>query len=162
MCAAPTSIGMATTLWIHRALASDILVRCSSRKHAYDVGRKILFDNYDEGGIINEWDGNILSKNYDASGNPYLPEMNSFDVGCTANLQVSLEQADFIPTGWNDNTVVVSDVDAMALGTANEPEGFIPDEQAIWVKEYRSHAQLDDEIHRYMGDHNSVCDCCHD
>jgi hypothetical protein len=71
-------------LWIHRAFASDMLVRFSSSQEAYDFGKKFL-----------EQTSSDLSP-------PTINEYNEINVGCNGYIQIYIEKDNFKPSeGWH-------------------------------------------------------------
>jgi len=80
---------------------------------------------------------------------------NSFFVGSTESIQVSIHPGEFHHVGWNncslwnpDGTVLVTALEALDLGEYGEPVGFVPEESenGIWQKETRTKEELDQEL----------------
>ena len=127
---------MATT-WIHRALASDILVRFDGITDAYNFLKKVALLYIDDPSEIAPEPEYISSK--------------GFCIGDTSDLQFILEHASFDAAGWTDNVVVLNPDEALALGDRREPAGFVPGESSVpWYPERRSNQDLDMELHNYM------------
>ena len=131
------------TLWIHRAVASDILVEFENIEDAYNFTMKI-----------------IKNDNSDVEINMTLNELKthppSNDPPCMAS--TSYLQFSILPFGinpesfWNNiGFVKVSPEEVMALGDYKNPDGFIPHESdRIWMKETRSTEELSAELDNYM------------
>ena len=123
---------MSATLWIHRASAADILVRFPSALDAYNFGSRFVFKYQapvEEDNIIYPWNEELYMKD------------DMLDVGQTPNLQVSVHPGEFNPIGylsilcWSpDGTILTIPEDAISLGEAGIPEGFIPgnDPCGLW------------------------------
>ena len=152
------------TVWIHRALASDILVRFND-----------LFE-------ASSWSLSYMNGFPDSS---LTLENGLVTEACTPVIQLSIHnEKDFFPTSisfgdtyletWNNlGTVEVSQGEAEQLGVSNEPAGFIPYEsQGLWKKETRTVEELDEELDQYMwysreydrectvGIQDGPCKCC--
>jgi hypothetical protein len=120
------------TAWIHRAAASDILIRYESVNDAYSF----LAD---------------LSRLYGASpaAQPYEVTSDGYNVAQTPSMQFSLHRDGF--NGEGGDVVVLWHEEAVALGDRSEPIGFIPQEsEGPWYPERRSFKELDEEIDEYM------------
>jgi hypothetical protein len=124
------------TAWIHRAKASDILIRFTDLHEAYSY-------------LLS------LAKRDGASNiRPEPSELppNGYDVAQTASVQFILHGQSFDATEWSENIVVLFPEEALYLGDSGEPMGFIPGEtERPWYPEYRSHQELDEEIDTHMG-----------
>ena len=133
---------MTITLWVHRARASGILVdfHDNQEREAYLLATKIL-----------EANGEHSISNMYGDGPIEFDEGGSFDIGCTPFLQLSLHYTpygfhpkyfsgfgqawDQIATVWSrDGYALVSPEEAIALGPFGEPDGFVPGESEIWIK----------------------------
>ena len=132
-----------TTLWIHRAEASSIIVHCSSNGEAYDIACKILESKEDA--VVFNWD--LLT----------FPDPiyngSCFHAGNTDDLQLSIHPGSYVPHSfWNARgTVLVTSAEAIGLGTTGEPHGFEPYESStLWERETRSHTDLDQELDDYF------------
>jgi hypothetical protein len=140
---------MLTTVWIHRALSSDILVRFNSRSEASFFCADLFAKIDDPSGIFNEW--GCLS---------FPDRGNCFDSFVTPCLQVSIHDGAFHHVGWAGydepwaiyGTVLVSPEEAIELGELGEPEGFIPgeSENGIWTKNTKSLQELNEELDQYQ------------
>jgi hypothetical protein len=132
-----------TTVWIHRAEASGILVHCSSNEDAYKLSCEFV-------------DGMEGAKNYpwDHLTFPDVTEEGRcFHSSATPSVQISLHPGSYVPAPfWNERgTVCVTDYEALELGEGGEPDGFEPEESsAVWTKETRGHGALDDELADYF------------
>ena len=125
------------TAWIHRAYASDILVRFTNATDAYNFLVKLAKKHGDE--------------MMEICVEPiYIPD-EGYDVAQAPSMQFGLHLLDFDAEGWNTDIVVVNPDEAEALGESGEPVGFVSGEsEAPWYPERRSHAELDDELESYM------------
>jgi hypothetical protein len=143
---------MDTTIWIHRALASDILVRFKTREEAW-LFCKELFNR-----ISTSDDYYEVNLTWDCES---FPNRGScFDFCATSSLQVSIHDGLFHHVGWagvdqpwtTTGTVLVSPEEAIKLGETGEPDGFIPgeSESGIWEKNTKSLDELDEELDRYQ------------
>jgi hypothetical protein len=97
-------------VWIHRALASDILVEVPIANNAYNFATQIL--NLDSSPFIEEWDYGVYN------------EKKSFDVGQSAFLQVSVICDNYVPDEgwayWNNNSYIhATEEEALSLGINN-------------------------------------------
>lgn len=137
------------TAWIHRASASDILVRMNSITEAYEF-------------LV------AIAKRYDPTAEIYEEPDTLLDDGCEVaqlnTLQLVIQGPEFDARGWNEDGIVVllkEEVDALLDGFVDswEPAGFIPGEtETPWHPERRSKAELDAELdeYRHMGEINSL------
>jgi hypothetical protein len=157
------------SVWIHRAKACDILVRCTSRRDAYDFARSLLLNIPDSSvNSANE----MIYGTMNNSNEPFYPLLGEFFVGASYNLQCIVVNDYFRPGyHWNQSgTVVVSKDEAIALGDMDEPDWFVPGETEKPVKkDTRTHRQLDDELDWYMNSDDydctadlkyGTCKCC--
>jgi len=146
------TINMAT-IWIHRAFASDILVRFETHGGA-------LLWSYS---YLRTFENTQFTDDSQLEGYGF--------VGCTDYVQLSIHEIDFAPSKecWNTNgTIEVSPEEARLFAEFSEPEGFIRGEsEKIWVKQKRNSAEVDKEFEGYTTDdmctagiRDGVCECC--
>ena len=131
-------------LWIHRPSAADIFVPVSYLGEAFSYTKELL---------------TAVSSDMHDMIDVDLDELNftgHADIGSSPNLQVAYIFNSYVPKEgwefWNADGYILSNKDeAIALGSYEVPEGFIAGESSTpWVKEIRSHAELDAEIDNYM------------
>jgi hypothetical protein len=130
-------------IWIHRPSAADIFVKITIDE-AINFTRHVLSvhspDNYN----LDHLDIDSLLIN----GRLYL--------GDSTSLQISIILENYVPTEgwefWNHRGFInATPEEALSLGTECEPEGFIAGESSLpWVKETRTHMELDQELMNYM------------
>lgn len=130
-------------IWIHRPSAADIFVKINIDE-AVNFTRHVLSvhspDKYD----LEHLDIDSLLNN----GHFYL--------GDSSSLQISIILDNYVPTdgweAWNSRGFInATPEEALSLGDSSEPEGFIAGESSLpWVKEHRTHAELDRELMDYM------------
>jgi hypothetical protein len=135
------------TIWIHRACASDILIRFDTR------GGALL------------WSYSYL-RSFDTASFDDDSQLEGYGfVGCTDSIQLSIHENDFLPSklktteSWNKTgTVKVSPEEAMTLKEYGEPDGFVPGEsEKVWIKEERTLEELDKEIEGYITEEEDTC-----
>lgn len=132
------------TVWIHRATASGILVRCSSNEEAYDISHEFLLNCSLDATIV-PWDFQTFPDRVDTG--------SCFHSGCTPNVQVSIHPGSYVPAAfWSDyGKVLISGAEAVQLGATGEPHGFQPGESTkLWTRETRTSAELDEELDDYF------------
>ena len=120
------------TAWIHRAMASDILIRYESVNDAYSF----LAD---------------LANLYRVTpaAQPYEVNSDGYNVAQTPSMQLILHCDGF--NGEGGDVVVLWQEEAVALGDRSEPIGFVPQESELpWYPERRTLEELDAEIDEYM------------
>jgi len=131
-------------LWIHRATVADIFVPIGYLAEARTYTEKLL---------------SINSPNDYTMMNVDVEELNftgHADLGVSPGLQIAFIFDNYIPyNGWEfwnpDGYIMSSKNEAMTLGDDKVPEGFVPGESSTpWVKEVRTHKQLDAELDNYM------------
>lgn len=123
------------TAWIHRALASDILVRYDTIHDAY-LFLKTLAENDACETIAPE---------------PSVVSVNGYDIAASETMQYVLVPKNFTAAGWNRDVVVLWPEEAIALGKEEEPAGFVPGEtEQPWAPDRRCLLAIDDELEVYM------------
>jgi hypothetical protein len=134
------------TVWIHRSNACDLLVHFHSPQRAYSFCIDMLEEYGDDSTMTYDWDYKYSTEGY-------------FEVGCSLDLQLSIHQGAFHHSGWKgitgwnvSGTALVDKDEAMDLGNHGDPVGFIPEEseEGIWVREKRTHEDLDEDLHDYF------------
>jgi hypothetical protein len=154
---------MTLTLWIHRSHGSDILVKFPEEEE--EAAYKMAIWH-----MINDKDS-CYRLDYEYTGEPIVYNDKGYiEIGQSANYQFLLSQLEnFHPRMYNPSNiwpvpewslegyVLLSKADAYKLALGENPEGFTPGEsQAIWLKETRTHAELDAELDDYMKQEDSV------
>ena len=136
-------------VWIHRVNSADIFVPVFDIKEAIAFASLMLFHN------IQSY--TMYDVNYDEFYSTHCTEL-----GSTSNLQLYVISDSYEPKEgwefWNASGYIKATTDeALELGASLDPEGFIPGESSKpWVKETRTHADLDYELDVYMGRKNTT------
>jgi hypothetical protein len=135
-------------LWIHRATVADIFIPIGYFDEARVYTKRLLMHNSPD-------DHNMFDVDMDE-----LNFTGNADLGCSPNLQVSYISNTYVPNEgwefWNDDGYIMSNKEeAIMLGSNGVPDGFIAGESSIpWVKEVRTHKELDAELDDYMGNNS--------
>ena len=130
-------------IWIHRSTAADIFVPINIDE-AISFAKSVLSLHSPNTYELEQFNIDTLLIN----GSVYLGNSN--------NLQISLITETYVPAeGWeywnSSGFIMATPEEAFDLGTSSEPEGFVAGESSIpWVKEHRTHAELDKELYDYM------------
>lgn len=136
------------TIWIHRAIASDILVDFDSLDNAYDFAVNTAKNSGDE--------------YYIKTSREIIPETLFSDevfVASTPYLQFMITPLGTIPSpNWNSRGFVkVSSDTAGTLKNELEPDGFEPYEaEMVWQKNVKTKEMLDTELDDYMKDWQNI------
>jgi hypothetical protein len=136
------------TIWIHRAIASDILVDFDSVNNAYDFAVNTAKNSGDE--------------YYIKTSREIIPETLFSDevfVASTPYLQFMITPLGTIPSAnWNSRGFVkVSPDTAGTLQNELEPDGFEPYEaEMVWQKNTKTKEMLDAELDDYMKDWQNI------
>lgn len=131
-------------LWIHRPTVADIFVPINSLVDAMAYTKRLLIHNSPDDNLIMDVDMDELNFTGYA------------DIGVSPNLQIAYMFNSYVPAEgweyWNPDGYIMSNTDeAITLGHNKLPEGFVPGESSTpWVKETRTHKQLDAELDNYM------------
>jgi len=133
-----------TTIWIHRAYASDILVRFENTTEAYQFAMKA---------IANANKAYYMDTGF--NGIPAVIDEDGVGIVHASNIQIMALPIDGRPKPiWNPiGFVCVTPEEALELYTNYEPEGFIPYESdSVWTKNTRTKEELDAELDNYMNE----------
>ena len=131
-------------IWIHRATVADIFIPVGYFDDAKVYTKRFLMHNSPDD--YNMFDVDMDELNF--TGNA--------DLGCSPNLQVSYISNTYVPIEgwefWNDDGYIMSNKEeAIMLGSNGVPDGFVAGESSSpWVKEIRTHKELDAELDTYM------------